>query len=165
MGALKVSHFNPFMRSLKHVISLLQLLICAWSHNLSVALLGTCQRVNSRFKNFECCSILQSKSSRKSSADTGHCNSQKLTRGRRLMWRLQILGFIQKEIEKQERYQDLPRKMKNLWNTKRRATPVAVEVRGSVSRALKGHLGQLEISDRKRKMQRKEKKHRHLSLD
>ena len=110
-----------------------------------------------------------SKSSRNSSADTGHCNSQRLTRGRRLMWRLQILGavilFIQKEIEKQEKYQHLARKMKNLWNTKRRATSVAVEVWGSVSKALKGHLEQLEISDRKRKMQRKEKKDRHLSLD
>ena len=68
-----------------------------------------------------------------------------------------IVKVLQKETEKYEKYQDLAREIKRIWESKGRVVPLAVGAVGavgSVSKKLAGHLEQLGIKDRTNTMQK-----------
>ena len=65
-------------------------------------------------------------------------------------------NVAQKEKEKREKYQDLARKIENLWKTRTKVVPVVAGALGSVSKQIKCHLEKIGIPDRKRALQKSE---------
>ena len=63
-------------------------------------------------------------------------------------------NMLQKETEKYENYQDLPREIKRVWKSRTEVVPVAVGALSSKSKKLPGQLEQLGIQDQTRTMQK-----------
>ena len=53
--------------------------------------------------------------------------------------------LVQEELEKKEKYQDLPRELKKIWNMKAAVTPVVIGALGAITKKLKNGLQDLGI--------------------